>query len=182
MTPVLKTVASNVGIEINYTFFDFQAEDHHYESRKTCIKDPSKVFSSYISDVPTVVTGTSTGVRQWEVRSWSSYTASNACSISYYIFSLPDGWTRQYIYRLVTRRFEKYWYSLKFKLSPTFCEIFVSDRAFYRPQRSCCKVMLLHLSVILFTGGGGVCQTPLWAAIPGADPPGQTPPSRQTPL
>ena len=25
---------------------------------------------------------------------------------------------------------------------------------FYRPQRSCGKVMVLHLSVILFTGGG----------------------------
>ena len=29
----------------------------------------------------------------------------------------------------------------------------------YRPQRSCGKVMFLHLSVILFTGGG-VWQTP----------------------
>ena len=27
--------------------------------------------------------------------------------------------------------------------------------SFYRPQRSCGKVMFLHLSVILFTGGGG---------------------------
>ena len=120
MTPFLATVASNVGIEMNYTFFDFQVEDHHYESRKTYIKDPSKVFSSYISDVPTVITGTSTGLRKWEVRSWSSHTASNACSVSYYIFSLPDGWTRQYIYRLVTRRFWKYWYSLIFKLYPSF--------------------------------------------------------------
>ena len=36
---------------------------------------------------------------------------------------------------------------------------------FYRPQRSCGKVMFLHLSVILFTGGR-VWQTP----------PGQVPP------
>ena len=35
--------------------------------------------------------------------------------------------------------------------------------SFYRPQRSCGKVMFLHLSVILFTGAGvsvqgGLCQ------------------------
>ena len=33
---------------------------------------------------------------------------------------------------------------------------------FYRPQRSCGKVMFLHLSVILFTGRG-VCHTSPWA-------------------
>ena len=32
-------------------------------------------------------------------------------------------------------------------------------RFYYRPQRSC-KVMFLHLSVILSTGGGGLWQTP----------------------
>ena len=31
------------------------------------------------------------------------------------------------------------------------------DCTFYRPQRSCGKVMFLHLSVILFTGGECVC-------------------------
>ena len=31
---------------------------------------------------------------------------------------------------------------------------------FYCPQRSCGKVMLLHLTVILFTEEGGVWQTP----------------------
>ena len=30
--------------------------------------------------------------------------------------------------------------------------------SFYRPQRSCGKVMFLHLSVILFTRGGGGWQ------------------------
>ena len=62
---------------------------------------------------------------------------------------------------------------------------------YYRPQRSCGKVMFLHLSVILFTGGRGCSvhagiHTPLVR-----HPPGQTPwtehPSlgwhpRQTPL
>ena len=43
----------------------------------------------------------------------------------------------------------------------------------YRPQRSCGKVMFLHLSVLLFTGG---------SATPRADnPPGQTPPDRHPP-
>ena len=50
----------------------------------------------------------------------------------------------------------------------------------YRPQRSCSKVMFLHLSVILFTGGsasspGGVCHTP-WVDLPGQTPPRWTPP------
>ena len=44
----------------------------------------------------------------------------------------------------------------------------VSDLSvhFYRPQRSCGKVMFLHLSVILFTGGGCLADSP---------PPGQSP-------
>ena len=29
---------------------------------------------------------------------------------------------------------------------------------YYRPQRSCGKVMFLHVSVILFTGVGGACM------------------------
>ena len=41
---------------------------------------------------------------------------------------------------------------------------------YYRPQLSCGKVMFLHLSVILFTGGV-VWQTPGQKT-----PPGQTPP------
>ena len=36
-------------------------------------------------------------------------------------------------------------------------EFFSSEKdIFYYPQRSCSKVMFLHLSVILFTGGGGM--------------------------
>ena len=64
---------------------------------------------------------------------------------------------------------------------------------YYRPQRSCGKVMFSQASVILSTGRGGVWQThpgrhhhpgrhPLLGRYPQADPtpPGQTPP-RQTP-
>ena len=57
----------------------------------------------------------------------------------------------------------------------------------YRPQRSCGKVMFLHLSVILFTGG--MCgqtpngQTPSWADTPGQTPPlDRHPPQADTPL
>ena len=47
--------------------------------------------------------------------------------------------------------------------------------AYYRPQRSWGKVMFLHVSVILFTGGGGVCPLhagirPLGSDTPRADP------------
>ena len=54
---------------------------------------------------------------------------------------------------------------------------------FYRPQRSCGKVMFLHLSVILFTGGGGVCRTPSRQTPSQADTPllGKHTPPRQTP-
>ena len=46
---------------------------------------------------------------------------------------------------------------------------------YYCPQRRCGKVMCLHLSVILFTGG--VWQTPPQADTPlGRHSPGQTPP------
>ena len=44
---------------------------------------------------------------------------------------------------------------------------------FYRPQRSWGKVMFLHVSVILFTGGG------LPQGILGYPPPEQTPPLRE---
>ena len=59
---------------------------------------------------------------------------------------------------------------------------------YYRPQRTCSKVMFLQASVILVKGS--VWETPPWADPPGAcslarHPPGQTPPgrdlSRQTP-
>ena len=42
---------------------------------------------------------------------------------------------------------------------------------YYRPQRSCGKVMFLHLSVILSRGGQGVCHTHPWADTPWADTP-----------
>ena len=57
--------------------------------------------------------------------------------------------------------------------------------SYYRPQRSCGKVMFLHVSVILSTGG---CLS-TWADPPGQTPlldrhprTRQTPPTRQTPL
>ena len=53
------------------------------------------------------------------------------------------------------------------------------NKAHYRPQRSCGKIMFLHLFVILFRGGG-VWQTPSSQTPPGQTPPWQTPP-RQTP-
>ena len=45
----------------------------------------------------------------------------------------------------------------------------------YRPQRSCGKVMFLHVSVILFTGGGR--QTPLAGRHPLPPPLGRHPPA-----
>ena len=48
----------------------------------------------------------------------------------------------------------------------------------YRLQRSCGRVMFLHLSVILFTGGCIPACT--WTdSPPGRHPPGQTPPPRR---
>ena len=54
---------------------------------------------------------------------------------------------------------------------------------YYRPQRSCGKVMFLHLSVILSTGGGGCIPACTWATTPlGRHPPPQAdtpcPPAR----
>ena len=45
---------------------------------------------------------------------------------------------------------------------------------FYRPQRSCGKVMFLHLSVILSMAGGVGRQTPPWTDTPQADTPWRT--------
>ena len=52
-----------------------------------------------------------------------------------------------------------------------------SSSCCYRPQRSCGKVMFLHLSVILFTGGGEFLsgRPPL-----DRDPPRQRPPAPRT--
>ena len=56
--------------------------------------------------------------------------------------------------------------ALRYTLShPVFeqrgCVDGVMYRCYYRPQRSCGKVMFLHRSVILFTGGG-VCPSACW--------------------
>ena len=54
----------------------------------------------------------------------------------------------------------------------------------YRPQRSCGKVMFLHVSVILFTGGGvWQADTPLAGRhpLPGQSPPWADTPHRQAP-
>ena len=72
----------------------------------------------------------------------------------------------------------------KFK-STSFCLIYLYRVYFYRPQRSCGKVMFLHLSVILFPGRHPPRQKPpLGRHPPGRQPlshhPRQTPP-RQTP-
>ena len=48
---------------------------------------------------------------------------------------------------------------------------YVTIIVYYRPKRSCGKVMFLHVSVILFTGG--LCQGD---PPPDRDPPGQRPP------
>ena len=55
------------------------------------------------------------------------------------------------------------WYSF------VWCWSLQLDNIYYHPQSSCGKVMLLHMSVILFTG-----EIPLWKAdtpIPGQAPP-----------
>ena len=54
---------------------------------------------------------------------------------------------------------------------------------YYRPQRSCGKVMFWHLSVIQFTEGEWVADTPRADTLPGQTaPPGRYPPQpRQTP-
>ena len=54
---------------------------------------------------------------------------------------------------------------------------------YYRPQRSCAKVIFLHVSVILSTGGGGwgwrVCPITCWDIPP--DQKADTPDQKQTP-
>ena len=58
----------------------------------------------------------------------------------------------------------------------------------YHPQRSCGKVMYLHLFVILFTGGVSLTETPLDRdpldrdPSPGQRPPAQRPPGQKPPL
>ena len=72
--------------------------------------------------------------------------------------------------------------ALRYTLShPVFeqggCVDGVMYRCYYRPQRSWGKVMFLHLSVILFTGGGCLPQCMLeYTPLGQTPPPGQTPP------
>ena len=51
----------------------------------------------------------------------------------------------------------------------------------YCPQRSCGKVMCLHLSVYHSVHRGSVCHTPSADTPPGQTPPGQTPPEQTPP-
>ena len=65
--------------------------------------------------------------------------------------------------------------------SLTWTTNIISQKLFnYRPQRSCGKVMFLHLSVILFTGGSATPsgQTPRPS---GGHPLRQTPPGQTSP-
>ena len=57
----------------------------------------------------------------------------------------------------------------------------VADPAFLTflpPANEVAEVMFLHVSVILFTGGRGVCPSACWDTTPPRD---QAPPSHQTP-
>ena len=67
------------------------------------------------------------------------------------------------------------------KYRHTFWEIHHVFFNFYRPQHSCDKVMFSQASVILYTGGGGVWQTPPGRHPSGRHPPGQTSPGRRPP-
>ena len=67
-----------------------------------------------------------------------------------------------------------------------YCLLFYFQIYFYRPHGSCGKVMFLHLSVILFTGGVCLCvqgmvYTPQTDTPLGRHAPGQTPPWADTP-
>ena len=52
----------------------------------------------------------------------------------------------------------------------SYCAVNTQNTVYYRPQRSCGKVMFSQASVILFTGGACI------PACTGQTPPGQTPP------
>ena len=62
----------------------------------------------------------------------------------------------------------------------TFCILIISPVSYYRPQRSCGKVMFLHLSVILFTEGVSV-SVHAGISLLRVDTPRQTPPWADTP-
>ena len=63
-----------------------------------------------------------------------------------------------------------------------FCEYFCEYNIFTARNSSCRKVMFLHLSVILFTGGVWADTTPSWPDPPlGRHPSGRHPPGRHSP-
>ena len=67
-------------------------------------------------------------------------------------------------------------------LSQRVSLVFSKWRHFYRRQRSCGKVMFLHLSVILFTEGGLPDRDPYRQNRPWTEtPPGQRPPGQRSP-
>ena len=74
---------------------------------------------------------------------------------------------------------DKYWDREKYRLKNAS----VLFLCYYRPQRSWAKVMFLQASVILSTGGEGVCLSACWDARPpqSRHPPGSRHPSEQTP-
>ena len=53
--------------------------------------------------------------------------------------------------------------------------LYFRKRFYYRPQRSCGKVMFLHVPVILFGGGLSAPLGSLGRPHPGQTPPGQMP-------
>ena len=59
--------------------------------------------------------------------------------------------------------------------------VLVESRSYYRPQRSWAKVMFLQASVILSTGGKGVCLSACWDARPPPQEQTLTPPDQAHP-
>ena len=80
-------------------------------------------------------------------------------------------WQLFYIYRIGWCWTWWWWqhYQRKTKRCKSKGQLHALWKLFYRPQRSCGKVMFLHLSIILFTGG----------CLPYPSPLGQTPPPVQ---
>ena len=97
-------------------------------------------------------------------------------------------WIRLNILHLDTTNLPRNPYAPCATHAPTshMVKLLLPDIDFYHycPQRSCGKVMFLHLSVILFTGDGapvhaGIYTPPLQADTPlGRHPLGQTPPDQ----
>ena len=69
-------------------------------------------------------------------------------------------------------------------IPPVMEAVLIRWSIYYRPQRSCGKIMFLHLSVILFTGGPDtpLGRNPLGRQAPGRHPLGRHLPQADTPL